>query len=258
MRFSPRVRKLSKVIVGMSLSLAAIVGVHAAPVGSKQSMGHVPDRLFVMFKPGASPASMQEAHGRANAKKTKNFKMHERLKLVTIPASMTVEEAIALYKQNPNVLYAEPDYIVGSDATPNDPKYADGTMWALHNTGQTGGTANADINAPQAWDISTGSSNVIVAVVDTGVDYNHPDLAANMWINPGEIASNGIDDDGNGYIDDVHGINAITGSGDPMDDNAHGTHVAGTIAAVGNNGIGLVGISWNAKIIACKSLAASG
>jgi subtilisin family serine protease len=128
----------------------------------------------------------------------------------------------------------------------------------LHNDGQSGGTSDADIDAPEAWDISTGSSEVIVAVIDTGVDYNHVDLAANMWSNPGEIPGNGIDDDGNGYVDDVHGINAINNSGDPMDDHGHGTHCAGTIAAVGNNGQGVVGVNWTAKIMALKFLNSSG
>ncbi|MDQ6977652.1 MAG: S8 family serine peptidase, partial [Ghiorsea sp.] len=129
------------------------------------------------------------------------------------------------------VEFAEPDRMLYINAVPNDPAYP--LLWGLNNTGQTFGTANADIDADLAWDITTGDPNVVVGVIDTGVDYNHPDLAANIWVNPGEIAGNFIDDDGNGYIDDVHGINAIVGSGDPMDDNSHGTHVSGTIGAVG-------------------------
>ena len=107
------------------------------------------------------------------------------------------------------------------------------SLWGLNNQGQTGGTADADIHAEEAWEITTGSSNTIVAVVDTGVDYLHPDLAANMWSNPGEIAGDGIDNDGNGYVDDVHGYDFANGDGDPMDDHFHGTHVAGTIGARG-------------------------
>lgn len=141
-------------------------------------------------------------------------------------------------------------------ATPNDPSY--GSLWGLNNTGQSGGTADIDIDAPEAWDFSTGSASVVVGVVDTGIQYNHPDLAANMWTNPGEIAANGVDDDGNGVIDDVHGYNAQAENGDPRDDNGHGTHVAGTIGAVGNNSAGVVGVNWNVKLMALRFLGANG
>ncbi|MFN8006260.1 MAG: S8 family serine peptidase [Terriglobia bacterium] len=116
----------------------------------------------------------------------------------------------------------------------------------------------ADIDAVAGWDIRTSASNTIVAVIDSGVRYTHEDLAQNMWVNPGEIPNNGIDDDGDGYIDDVHGINAITGSGDPRDDLGHGTHVAGILGAVGNNGIGVVGVAWNVQIMACKFIGKNG
>src|SRR4029077_6250481 len=99
--------------------------------------------------------------------------------------------------------YAEPNYIVTATAIPNDPFFPQ--LWGLNNTGQIGGTVNADINATSAWDTTTGSTNVTVGIIDTGVDYNHPDLAGNIWTNPGEIPGNGIDDDGNGFIDDIHG-----------------------------------------------------
>lgn len=142
------------------------------------------------------------------------------------------------------------------DTTPNDTLFTD--LWGLHNTGQNGGTADVDIDAPAAWDITTGSSSVIVAVIDTGIDYNHPDLMANLWQNPGETPGNGIDDDGNGFVDDVYGINAITMTGDPLDDHGHGTHCAGTIGAEGNNGTGVVGVNWSVKIIGVKFLDAMG
>ena len=159
----------------------------------------------------------------------------------------------------PEVRYAEPDCVVCLDETfPDDPDF-DG-LWGLHNTGQTGGLPGADIDAARAWDITTGSDNVVVAVIDTGVDYNHPDLAANMWVNPGESGAgketDGIDNDGNGYVDDVYGYDFPFDDPDPSDANGHGTHVAGTIAAVGDNTTGVVGVNWTAKIMALRFLPA--
>lgn len=133
---------------------------------------------------------------------------------------------------------------------PNDQHF--GLEWGLHQSN------DVDMDVPEAWEITSGSSSVVVAVVDSGVDFNHPDLTQNMWRNPGEIAGNGIDDDANGYVDDVHGINAITRSGNPMDDHGHGTHVAGTISARTNNGIGVAGVTWNSKIMGIKFLGANG
>lgn len=142
----------------------------------------------------------------------------------------------------------EPNFTYKAFISPDDPKY--GEMWGLNGV--------YGIDAPNAWDITTGSSDVVVAVVDTGVDYSHPDLAQNMWVNPFEIAGNSVDDDGNGYIDDIHGVNTITDSGDPRDDNGHGTHVSGTIAAVSNNSFGVSGIGWRTKVMGLKFLSASG
>lgn len=161
---------------------------------------------------------------------------------------------ISLLKDSGQFEYVEPDYLVYLDATPTDAAFADGRLWGLRNTGQSGGVAGADIGAVQAWNVSIGSPDVIVAVIDTGIRYTHRDLAPNMWRNPGEIPGNGIDDDGDGYVDNVFGINAITDSGDPMDDNGHGTHVAGTIGAVANDANGHVGVAWNVKLMGCKFL----
>ena len=107
---------------------------------------------------------------------------------------------------------------------PND-EYFD-NLWGMHNTAQTGGVSDADIDAPEAWDVEQGSAEIVVGVIDSGIDYNHPDLAENMWTNPGEVPDNGIDDDGNGYVDDYYGYNFIYGTSDPWDDNGHGTHCA--------------------------------
>ncbi len=164
--------------------------------------------------------------------------------------------AIEALRANKQVAFVEADSIMFMDKIPNDP-YFD-YLWGLHNTGQSGGTPDADIDAPEAWDIETGNSDVVIAVIDTGVDYNHPDLAANMWTNAGENPGNGIDDDGNGYIDDFYGWDFVNNDNNPMDGHGHGTHCSGTIAAVGNNGIGVAGVNWNAKIMALKFLSDAG
>lgn len=149
------------------------------------------------------------------------------------------------------VQYAEPDYVVFASATtPNDPAFSQ--LWGMHQR------TDKDIDAPEAWDLTQGSSNVVVAVIDTGIDYGHEDLSANMWRNPGEIPGNGIDDDGNGFRDDVYGWDFCNDDSDPYDDNSHGTHCAGTIGAVGNNGIGVAGVNWGVKLMAVKTMNAGG
>jgi subtilisin family serine protease len=133
---------------------------------------------------------------------------------------------------------------------PNDPRFSE--LWGLNNTGSSGGTVDADIDAPEAWNTQTGSKRVVVAVTDTGVDYNHEDLAANMWRNSGETPGDRIDNDGNGYIDDVYGYDFINTDSDPMDDQSHGSHVAGSIGAVGNNSRGVAGVNHNVSLMALK------
>ncbi len=221
-----------------------------------------PDRILVKFKKQSHAPNQEQVQANIEAayglNKQKHFKF---IDVVLYKTTKNKDVVIRALNKNPNIEYAEPDYIVSHCQTyPNDP-YG-GNLWGLNNIGQTGGTVNADIDAPEAWDYSTGSSSIIVAVIDSGVDYSHPDLTANMWMNPGEVPGNSIDDDGNGYVDDVFGINAILGTGDPwddpFDDGGHGTHCAGTIAAVGNNSVGVVGVCWTAKIMALKFFGSGG
>ncbi len=170
--------------------------------------------------------------------------------LLKLSNSDDPKEVKEKYQQEPDVVYAEPNYVVTNALIPGETSFS--KLWGLHNTGQTGGTPDADIDAPEAWDLCTGSEGVIIAVIDTGVDYNHPDLAGNIWTNPGEIAGNGIDDDHNGYIDDIHGWDFYFNDNNPFDDNGHGTHCAGTIGAIGNNGKGITGVMWQVKIMPLK------
>lgn len=152
-----------------------------------------------------------------------------------------------LRSSDSGVVRCSPNYIYTASLVPNDLRYSEQIVDSL-----------SPIGASSAWDVRTDASNIVVGVIDTGVDYNHPDLAANMWVNSGEIAGNGIDDDANGYIDDIYGVNAVSDNGNPLDDNFHGTHCAGTVGAVGNNGIGVTGIAWRTKIMALKFLDSSG
>ncbi|MGB0905414.1 MAG: S8 family peptidase, partial [Mangrovicoccus sp.] len=164
---------------------------------------------------------------------------------LTDPLCIQALEAIEYIQ--PNYTLTAADFSTTSIST--DPM--SDRQWALDNTGQTGGQTDADIDAPEAWTQATGEG-VIVAVIDTGVDYTHADLDDNMWVNTGEIAGNGIDDDGNGYIDDVYGYDFANDDGDPLDSQGHGTHVAGTIAAEADNGIGVVGVAYDAQIMALQ------
>ena len=227
---------------------------------------YVEGELLVKFKGG----TRGEAAGRVKSalqhavKRDFEFIGWQRIQL---PTGVTVEEALARYQALPEVLAVEPNWAMraiepvptdppavafGSKAAtdaggmPNDPMF--GQQWGL-----------AKIGVTNAWAITTGSTNVVVAVIDTGINYNHEDLRANMWRNPGEIPGNGIDDDGNGYVDDVYGWDAVDNHGDPMDEGEgilhlyHGTICAGIIGAVGNNGIGLTGVNWSIQLMAVRN-----
>ncbi|MCZ8116481.1 MAG: S8 family serine peptidase, partial [Microcystis sp. LE18-22.4A] len=240
-----------------SLPTAASVTSELKPAATSTLAPHAPNQLIVKFNQGIATAQVAQFHSLFGAVSTQTIKLTG-AQVWKLSGSLSVDKILAEYGSNPIFEYIQPDYIltqgtISPQATfPNDPSF--NQLWGLHNTGQSGGTADADIDAPEAWDIQTGDPNLVIGVVDTGVDYNHPDLAGNIWTNPGEIANDGIDNDGNGYIDDIRGWDFAYNDNDPSDVDGHGTHVAGTIAGKGNNGVGVTGVAWNAKIMPLKFL----
>ena len=219
----------------------------------------VADHGMLKLKPGVTDAALLAAIQKLGGTVRKKMPA-SRIWLIAFPKPTlsTVTTALRELAALPDVTdIVEPDYIVHANATePSDTAFT--SLWGLHNTGQNGGKADADIDAPEAWDYTTGSRSVLVGVIDTGIDHTHPDLAANMWINPNEIAANGLDDDNNGYVDDVRGWDFANNDNNPMDDHLHGTHCAGTIGGVGNNGKGVVGVCWQVSLVGLKFLSSSG
>ncbi|MHC4574299.1 MAG: S8 family serine peptidase [Planctomycetota bacterium] len=175
----------------------------------------------------------------------------DRIYKIELENGQSLQEVVAAYNNDPDVEYAELNYIVYLDTTPNDP-------YPVGPSSYRSGTPDCDIDAPEAWDVNTGSSDIVIAVIDTGVEYTHRDLQANMWVNSGEIPDNGVDDDDNGYVDDVYGYDLVNEDGDPIDDIGHGTHCAGIIAAMGDNGFDVAGVCWDAKIMSVKIFSESG
>lgn len=208
-----------------------------------------PEAILVCFAPNASKEAMAAVRARVGGTTLQSWTLVPGLEKLLVTGD--VFDAIDALKLFPDVvMYAEPDYIVHTQLIPNDLNF--GSLWGMNNAN------DADIDAPEAWSSFTGNANFVIADIDTGVNMAHPDLAGNIWTNPGEIAGNGIDDDGNGFIDDTRGWDFVNNDNNPTDDNGHGTHTSGTIGATGNNGFGVVGVVWRCKIMPLKFLNASG
>ncbi len=217
---------------------------------------YVPGELLVKYKQKTDMSltnSLNTETGSSKITEFNNIRVHQ----IRISNDLTVEEAIRIYNEDPNVEYAEPNYIINLHAMPNDTDFNE--LWGLHNLGQTGGINDADIDIPEAWDITVGSKNVVIAVVDTGVAYNHPDIKPNIWRNTGEtICNDGIDNDNNGFTDDCYGWDFVGNDNNPMDYNGHGTHVAGIIGAYGNNSEGTSGVMWKTQIMPIRIVGING
>jgi subtilisin family serine protease len=236
--------------------------------------------LLVKFKPSVAAASKATVHKSVGATVVHKYTLVPNLERIKLPEGLTVKDAVTTYMSDPNVEYAEPNYIAHiMSVIPDDTYFGD--QWALHNLGTyAGGTYGADIRAVDAWSVSIGEHSVIVAVLDTGVDYTHPDLVGNIWTNTGETScTDGLDNDGNGYVDDCKGWDfvrcdeivcdefddkdncvktkcekPVSINNDPMDDNGHGTHVAGIAGATGWNSMGVTGVMMRVRLMPVKVL----
>ena len=232
------------------------IQISAQSILSQAAKGNYKEgELLVKFKSAVVTASSQKVHQAVGSSVIKKYDVVPNLQLVQLPKGVSVQEAIQSYMSDPDVEYAEPNYIIRASALPNDLYFRN--QWGLYNDGTyAGGTSGADIKAPEAWEISTGNSDIVIAVFDTGIAYTHDDLVNNIWKNPGESnCTDGHDEDGSGeFPDDCYGWNFVDDNNNPMDDDGHGTHVAGIIAASGNNGNGIAGVMWHAKLMAVKIL----
>jgi len=218
--------------------------------------------ILVRFKPGISDETINRITSQLNDRVEDRIENAPGLDAIDDLDNENVNALVAQYSKMPEVEYAEENYEITLDAAegplvpvlPHDPQFSD--QWALSNDGQRGGKQGADISAPLAWATTTGSDKVVVAVLDSGVDYRHDDLANNMWVRPANMAP--YHDDDLGTLDDINGFDAIDNTSDPMDENGHGTHCAGIIGAEGSNDIGIAGVNWNVRIMPLKFMNAGG
>ncbi len=228
-----------------------------SPRGSAKKPGCIAGELIVKYKPGIHRKAAKELANKLGISTVKKIKFID-ADHIRLPSHLTVDEALSIYRNNPDVEWAEPNYIRRAMAVlpPNDTFFDN--LWGLYNSGQRvngiSGREGADIDMLEAWEKTTDCSNIIIAIIDSGIDPNHPDLKNNLWTNPDEIADNGIDDDGNGYVDDIHGWNFVNNNNDLSDSNDHGTHAAGIIAAQGDNELGITGVCRSAAIMPLKFL----
>jgi subtilisin family serine protease len=274
----------------LSLTGLAVGSVMSTQLSASELARHVPGEIIVKFKPGINASNFFKNISPTFSDLSLKREIHlsyQKLNVLTVTDEKILDTTLQLLKNNPDVIYAEPNFIYEIAVMPKEvltakaPKKLEaspfafdsqsvtddalfGQLWGLKNTGSNepqgkAGVEGADVNALKAWDLTTGSRAVKIAVIDTGVDYNHPDLAGNVWVNQAELkGKSGVDDDGNGYIDDIHGYDFANTDSDPMDGHGHGTHCSGTIGAIHNNKIGVAGVMGEVTIVPVKFLDDSG
>ncbi len=256
-------------LVSTTVLLSAGLATSAFSKGAVKNfeLAHIPGQAIIGFESGVDVETKTALMTRSGARILHVFKTGAMLVEFKGKMNQGIQNLVMgeLVKSK-DISYVEANTVIFADSLePNDPRY--GELYGLNNVGATGGAVDADIDAPEAWSVTTGSKDVVVAIIDTGVDYNHPDIAPNYWNNPAETgldgsgldkSTNGIDDDGNGFIDDFRGWDFVNNDNDPMDDHNHGTHCAGTIGAKGDDGVGVVGVNWNVSMVGVKFLSGSG
>lgn len=254
-----------KRLIGRASQAAAMVGMLITGVHAFAAVPEsVPGEYIVKLKDTVSVSSVHVLSQELGSY-IKDTIPGQNIVVIKRPVFEIQSNVIKTLAENPLVDIVEPNFIYRINKTPNDPMF--GQLWGMKNTGQVdsenhAGVAGVDIGAEQAWDITTGSKDVVVAVIDTGIDYNHPDLKDNLWTNTAELNGKaGVDDDNNGIVDDIYGANFVDANkptGNPLDDHGHGSHCSGTIGASGNDGKGIVGVAWNVRIMGVKFLSAGG
>jgi subtilisin family serine protease len=247
----PKAVKTAVVILTLLLAWALPLAVSGPPPAEGADAlrpAYAPGEVLVKYRPAGRPAAGRD-RDRHGARTLRVFEAHG-VHHLRLPEGVSVAAALDFYRSDPDVELVEPNYYRYLRRTPNDPAY--GSQWGM-----------TKIGAPAAWETATDCSAAVVALVDSGADHTHPDLAANIWVNPGEIAGNGVDDDGNGKVDDTVGWDFVSsktpsGDNDPIDEHGHGTHVAGTIAAAGDNARGVAGVCWSARIMVLRAFDSEG
>lgn len=244
--------------VGYLLALAMFLASGMTPTTASETepAPYASGQIVVRYLPGTGPEEHAEARD-ALGTSVESSSEATGLEVLDVPEGIDVEDAAEVAEALPQVLYAEPNYAYRIAAVPNDPMYPD--QWQLGPSNRMG--MNSGIDTPSAWSASVGSQDITVAVVDSGVDTSHPDLASNVWTNTGETGgreANQADDDGNGFIDDWRGWDWVDDDNDPADPLGHGTHTAGTVGAVGNNGVGVSGVSWHVSLMPLRVIDGGG
>ena len=213
--------------------------------------------VLVKFRSGVTQETIRQLTSRKHDAVEDNIESVPGLSAIDDLDNADATQTAAEYAALPEVEYAEPNFEITLDSTPlfpGDPRFSE--QWALSNDGSRGGKQGADISATHAWHVTTGDDDVVIAVLDSGVDYTHSDLVNNIWLRPAGVAP--YEDDAAGTIQDMHGYNALENNADPMDDNGHGTHCAGIIGAEGGNDIGVSGVNWKVRIMPLKFMNAGG